>query len=112
MKLEAAVKLAVQGVKHDGGKARMSLLPNDPLVMIAEVLGFGADKYAAHNWRKGFDQSRLLDAALRHIFAYSDGEDLDPESGLSHIAHAGCCLVFLLDQIKKGTGNDDRYSPQ
>lgn len=102
----------MSGIKHDSGKARVDLLPSSPLLMIAEVMGFGAKKYAAHNWRGGFDQSRLIGAALRHILAYNDGEDTDPESGLSHIAHAGCCVLFLLEQIAKGTGQDDRYKPE
>lgn len=97
------------GVKHDGGKARVELLPSTPLLMIADVLGFGAEKYAAHNWRGGFDQSRLIGAAMRHLLAYNDGEDSDPESGLSHLAHLGCCVLFLLEHQAKGIGRDDRY---
>lgn len=97
------------GIKHDAGKPRAELLPSAPLLAIAEVLTFGAQKYAPHNWRKGFDQSRLIGAAMRHLLAYNDGEDTDPESGLSHMAHAGCCVLFLLEQIEKGTGRDDRY---
>ena len=99
----------MSGIKHDSGKARVDLLPSEPLLMIADVMGFGAQKYTAHNWRGGFDQSRLIGAAMRHILAYNDGEDTDPESGLSHIAHAGCCVLFLLEHIAKGIGNDDRY---
>jgi len=99
------------GVKHDIGKPRTDLLPTAPLLAIAGVLGFGANKYAAHNWRAGFSYSRLIGAALRHILAYNDGEDKDPESGLSHLAHAGCCILFLLEQEAKGTGTDDRFKP-
>lgn len=99
----------MSGVKHDGAKPRVDLLPSTPLVMIAEVLDFGARKYAPHNWRGGFDQSRLIGATMRHLLAYNDGEDIDPESGLSHMAHAGCCVLFLLEHIAKGIGNDDRY---
>lgn len=77
---------------------------------IAKVLAFGAQKYAAHNWRKGIAYSRLLDAALRHLYAFADGEDTDPESGLSHIAHAGCCVVFLLGMIHSRPDQDDRHS--
>lgn len=101
--------MVTEALKYDGAKPRVDLLPSEPLLMIACVLGFGAEKYAAHNWRAGFDQSRLIGAAMRHLLAYNDGEDTDPESGLSHIAHAGCCVLFLLEQIAKDTGNDDRY---
>lgn len=99
----------MSAAKFDGEKPRADLLPSAPLLMIAEVLTFGAKKYAAHNWRAGFDQSRLIGAALRHLLAYNDGEDTDPESGLSHLAHLGCCVLFMLEQQAKGTGNDDRY---
>lgn len=97
------------GRKDDQDKPRMELLSTAALTGIAEVLTFGAKKYAAHNWRGGIEYSRLIGAALRHITAFNDGEDLDPESGLSHIDHAQCCLHFLSTQIHKGTGLDDRY---
>lgn len=100
---------ASSGVKHDSGKAPLSLLDRKALESIAEVLAFGAEKYAAHNWRAGFDHTRLSDAALRHIFAWIDGEDADPESGLSHIAHAQCCLMFLQRMIIEKPERDDRY---
>jgi hypothetical protein len=87
----------------------MDLLPTASLKAIAEVLTFGAKKYDAHNWRGGIEYSRLIGAAMRHLTAYNDGEDADPESGLSHLAHLGCCVLFLLEQEAKGTGQDDRY---
>src|SRR3954467_695645 len=90
------------GLKFDNEKPRMDLLSWQALKGLASVLGFGAKKYAAHNWRGGIEFSRLIGAALRHIHAYNDGEDLDPESGESHIDHAQCCLMFLSDQIKRG----------
>lgn len=95
-------------IKFDGNKPRMELLPPEALEEIALVLNFGASKYQEHNWRKGMAYSRLLGAALRHIVAYIGGEDKDPESGLSHLAHAGCCIMFLLTYEKKNLGNDDR----
>lgn len=98
------------GVKFDQGKPPMSLLDRHAMEQIALVLAFGAQKYAAHNWRKGIAYSRLLDAALRHLFAFADGEDNDPESGLSHIAHAGCCIVFLLGMIEARPDQDDRHT--
>ena len=102
----------VEAIKHDSGKQRVDLLPTAPLLMIADVLGFGAEKYSAHNWRNGFDQSRLIGATMRHLLAYNDGENTDPESGLSHISHAGCCILFLLEHIAKDIGRDDRYKPE
>lgn len=103
------IQTGTGGVKFDAGKPRMSLLPAHPLTEIAKVLTFGAQKYEAHNWRKGFDYSRVMDALQRHLHAWNEGEDIDPESGLSHLAHAGCNILFLLEFERRGTGNDDRF---
>lgn len=100
---------ALTGRKDDSEKPRMELLPTVPLRAIAEVLTFGAKKYDSHNWRGGIEYSRLIGAAMRHLTSYNEGEDKDPESGLSHLAHLGCCVLFLLEQEAKGTGLDDRY---
>lgn len=99
----------MSGTKHDTSKAPVSLIPHESLLGTAEVLAFGAKKYAAHNWRGGFEWSRLIDAAQRHILAFTSGEDTDPESGLSHIDHAACCIAFLQAHIKSGLGTDNRY---
>ena len=96
-------------VKADTGKAPISLVPRSAIVAEAEVLGFGAQKYAAHNWRKGMKWSRLGDAALRHLLAWIDGEDVDPETGLSHLAHLRCCAGFLIEYQAAGLGDDDRF---
>jgi hypothetical protein len=99
--------------KYDEGKRDWSLLPLDSVEEIVKVLEFGAKKYAAHNWSNngGFKYTRVLNATLRHIFAFMRGEDLDPETGLSHLAHAGCNILFILHFIKhkdKYSTNDDR----
>ena len=99
----------VAGTKHDAGKPPMDLLDRHALEEIARVLEFGKNKYAAHNWRGGLHMSRLLAAAMRHLMAYNDGEDTDPESGLSHLAHAGCCVMFALRMSKDRPDMDDRY---
>lgn len=86
-----------QGYKNDAGKPRMSLLPTRGLFAISKVLGFGAEKYGAHNWQLVDNApERYADALLRHVFAWTGGETNDPESGLNHLAHAGCCILFLL----------------
>lgn len=100
------------GIKHDSDKAPMSLLSREALERTAEVLAFGAKKYAAHNWRRGFEWSRPLSAAQRHLLAFQDGEDRDPESGLSHLAHAMCCIMFLLEFEKTHRELDDRWKPE
>jgi hypothetical protein len=89
----------------------MNLLSREALEQTAMVMAFGKEKYAAHNWRKGFAWSRPLSAAMRHLMAFNDGEDKDPESGLSHLAHAACCIMFLLEFEKTHKDLDDRFKP-
>lgn len=97
-----------EGTKFDSDKPCMELLDPYAMEQLAKVLTFGAKKYAAWNWAKGLSYSRLAGAALRHIFAYMRGEDLDPESGLPHTAHALCCLMFLVSMPQRHPEMDDR----
>lgn len=99
-----------QGTKYDNGKPTTSLLPSKPLLEIAKVLDYGAKKYAPHNWRKGIKYSRVLSAAQRHLMAWNDGEDLDPETNISHLAHAACNILFLLQyELSDKIDFDDRH---
>lgn len=64
---------------------------------VARVLTFGAQKYGPNNWQGLADyENRYYAALLRHLYAFGGGEAKDPESGLHHLAHAGCCALFLL----------------
>ena len=94
--------------KHDAGKPRIDLIPHEFITQTAEVLTVGANKYGANNWRAGADWSRYFSAMQRHLWAFKSGEDLDPETGLSHLAHAACCLSFLMAYQSRGLGSDDR----
>ena len=101
-----------EAVRDDSGKTNWSLMPFEALEEINKVLEFGATKYSANNWQEGtgFKYSRVLNSLLRHVFAFMRGEDKDPESGLSHMAHAGCNVLFILYYLKKKAryANDDR----
>lgn len=98
--------------KLDAGKNRLDLLDPFALEEIGRALTHGAQKYGEHNWRRGLAYSRLYAAALRHLFAWWRGEELDSETGLSHLAHAGCCVMFLLSyRVSTERGIDDRWSP-
>ena len=97
------------GLKYDSEKPRMDLLDSGFLEDVAKVLTFGANKYAAHNWRGGINYSRLIGAAYRHLGAINRGEDIDPESGLPHSAHLGCCVMFLNWMMANKPNLDDRY---
>ena len=96
-----------------GTKAqRYDLLAKPALDAVAEVLAFGAEKYDSHNWRKGYEWGKSYAALMRHMTAFWDGETYDAESGLSHLAHAGCHVMFMLtwlaEQGEQGEF-DDRY---
>ena len=86
------------GIKYDSNKPRFSLLPLDEVWDVVEVLEYGAKKYADDNWKyvaiEDESNNRYFDAALRHLTAWKKGEILDPESGLSHLSHAICSLLF------------------
>ena len=97
------------GTKFDSGKPRMELLPQKALLEIAQVLTFGSKKYEAWNWAKGMSWTRLIGAALRHIAAWSVGETKDPETGLNHLSHAACDLLFLLEYQHFRQEFDNRY---
>jgi len=97
------------GTKFDFGKPPLDLISVEAQIQEAMVLDFGRKKYDAHNWRKGMSWSRVIGAALRHISAFNRGEDKDPETGLSHLAHARCCISFLLEYEVTHREFDDRY---
>lgn len=97
-----------EGVKFDGEKVRMDLLPPELLFGVADILTFGAKKYSARNWEKGMDWGRVYGALQRHLNAWWGGEKLDPETGKSHLWHAGCCIAFLITYEARGVGKDDR----
>lgn len=97
-----------QAFKFDGGKPRTDLLPVKPLLEIARVLEFEAEKYGERHWEAGMDWERPYAATLRHLFAWQGGETADPETGLNHLAHAACELLFLLEYAATGAGTDNR----
>jgi hypothetical protein len=88
------------GMKFDDNKRDFTLLPWDSVEEIVKVLEFGAAKYARDNWKK-VEADRYVKAAFRHLIAYNQGEENDKESGLSHLAHLGCCVLFLLSLEKE-----------
>lgn len=85
-----------KGVKHDKEKPRWSLLPWRCVELVVMVLTYGSRKYADDNWKHVKPVSRYWDAMERHLTARRKGKVLDPESHLPHLAHAACCLLFLM----------------
>lgn len=98
------------GRKEDKGKLPWHLLPLDAIDDILAVLRFGAEKYGERNWERGMDMDRPFDALMRHASSWYQGHDYDPETGLRTLAHAACCVLFLLAYEIRGTGKDSRPS--
>jgi hypothetical protein len=94
------------GRKFDAGKLDYTLVPFDAVDEVVKVLMFGAQKYDRDNWRYVDNAlQRYTAAAYRHMTAYSKGEKTDPETGISHLAHVGCCILFMLS-LEKTHGTD------
>lgn len=95
-------------VKFDTDKIQMELIPPELLEAVGTVLTFGAKKYDARNWEQGMDWSRCFGALMRHMWSWWSGDSKDPETGESHLWHAGCCIAFLIAYEARSVGNDDR----
>jgi len=105
------IKKMKKAIKNDNGKTRMDLLPPKALDGIAKIFTFGAKKYNDYNYKngKGLDWCRPYAALMRHMIAWNDGEDIDQESGESHLYHAGCCIMMLIDLVDSEIGKDTRF---
>jgi hypothetical protein len=90
-------------------KTPLGLIPPFAMDQIAWAHKLGAEKYGPFNWRDtGVCASTYVNAMMRHLNAWRDGEDLDPESGISHLAHIACSCNILLDADYCDTLQDDR----
>lgn len=85
-------------VKYDQGKLRYDLMPQKVLEQVVDVLTYGANKYSPDNWKNCPEpDKRYYSALMRHVEKHRSGEFLDKESGKPHLAHAICCLTFMLE---------------
>ena len=90
-------------------KPSLHLIPAAAEIAESMVMALGARKYGAFNWRKADVRATIyIDAARRHLAQWVDGEDNDPESGVSHLAHARASLGILIDAIATANCIDDR----
>jgi len=105
-----AKKELKEGAKWDDGKVDWSYLPSGPVGEILKIYAGGAKKYGRGNYLKGIHYSRVFSAAMRHLWAWWRGEELDQESGLSHLAHAAWNVITLLEYTQgiKYQDFDDR----
>lgn len=93
------------------GKKITQLGAIDPLALIelARVAGYGAEKYEAFNYLKGYDWDLSFNAMMRHALLFWSGEDTDPESGFNHMAHAAWMALALVSFSERGIGRDSRF---
>jgi hypothetical protein len=103
-----APQVYTEAVKNDADKLPWHLLPSDAIDDVLEVLQYGAGKYGERNWERGMEWSRPFSALMRHMWAWWRGETYDPESGKPHLAHAACCVLFLVAYERRGVGVDNR----
>ena len=98
----------VKAAHFSEDKSGVDQIPIDVLIEWGQVYTFGAKKYGRDNWKLGTDYHEFYGSALRHLFAFWGGEDIDPESGLSHLAHALWNIAAIRHYQNKGLGTDDR----
>ena len=98
-----------QALRYNEGKLKWSLVDFKSLESMVKVLEMGAKKYAPYNWKKGMPVSEVSESLLRHMFAFLEGEDTDPESGIDHLGHVLCNAMFLSYIMKERKQFDDRY---
>lgn len=94
------------------GKAPLSTVSAAVLMEVGVAMLEGARKYGRHNWRAaGIRYSVYYDAAMRHLMDWWEGEDLDPDSKLSHVTKAITTLIVLRDAMIQEMVTDDRPPP-
>jgi hypothetical protein len=97
------------GRKADAGKVRLELMPLDALEEVGKVLTHGARKYGDRNWERGIQYGRVYGALERHASKWFRGQQRDPETGLSHMAHCAANALFLLSyELRRCKKLDDR----
>lgn len=98
-----------EAIKPDKGKTDWSLLPLRCMEEVMKVYTWGANRHdrEKNQWRYGTKWSRYWNASMRHLIAFWRGEDIDPESGLHHLAHAVCSIMMLFEMTELKQ-HDDR----
>jgi len=90
-------------------KPQLNLIPPSAQILESVVMALGAEKYGPFNWRESAVRSSIyVAAAMRHLLAWADGQNEDPESGVSHLAHVRACMGIVLDAQSLGKLEDDR----
>lgn len=105
-------KKEIKGKKFDANKPNLALIPKEAMWMMGQAFSYGAKKYGEENHKDGLAIKRQLAAALRHIYQFLDGEDIDPESGLNHLGHALASVAMAAYTLENNKDFDDRYKKE
>jgi hypothetical protein len=97
------------GLRYNSGKAEIHQIPTSTFIGISKVLMYGAKKYEKNNFRKGMVWTIPYDCLMRHMFSWLDGQEVDEESGLSHLYHAAANIMMLIEYEKTCPELDDRF---
>jgi len=89
------VNFIAKQARFNSGKPNWGLIPFKAVEPIIQVMMKGAEKYAPYNWQNG-DAEQNFQSLMRHLVSWQSGEKIDQESGLTHLAHAGCNIIFML----------------
>lgn len=91
------IHVSETGAKKAGNLQRVGLVPPEFILALSKHYGVGAKKYAAHNWRGGYDWELSYNAAMRHLLQFWQGEDIDEETGSPHVISAAwhCCALSI-----------------
>jgi hypothetical protein len=90
-------------------RPQLNLIPPSAQILESVVMAHGAEKYGPFNWRESAVRSSIyVAAAMRHLLAWADGQDNDPESGVTHLAHIRACMGIMIDAHSLGKLEDDR----
>lgn len=103
------IQTSMSGGSKEVKRERMDLLPWEALMEVSRVYEFGTKKYSAHNWRKGYEWSKSIAALQRHFTLWVSGEDVDSETGESHLSSVVFHALALLTWTKEHKEFDDRY---
>lgn len=94
--------------KFDSNKIDLSFVSINMKKAVAEALQYGAEKYGRDNYHAGLSSNRLIGALERHLELWKNKEEVDSESGLSHLSHMAATLQMIVDSIALGSLQDDR----
>lgn len=101
--------MSEQADRFNSGKPQWSIIDFESLEPMVRVLEYGTKKYSRNNWKKGLPVTEIIDSLMRHTISLLNGEDNDQESGLPHVGHMFCNVMFLSYVLKhKKEEFDDR----